>query len=154
MAARGCGIDPYVAAEAGESARSVLNALRNAATAKSHADRADYISEAQAELGNISAAKHPKLINAIQAKLLALQGRGGDTSVAHVGAGAVVEQMVELVTKARLAVVVVVAVEHPELLEHLILSRAKPCATARQQAAAGQTVGGAPVIIRAEGGRA
>jgi|GEM_PF-3948541 len=39
---------------------------------------------------SISPAKHGKLVNALQAKLLALQGRGGDTEVAHLTPGEIV----------------------------------------------------------------
>jgi hypothetical protein len=90
MAAKAVGIDPYMAAEAGENARAAINAIRNAAKTKHPKDRAEYIREAQNELRTISAAQHPKLVNALQAKVLALQGRGGDTAVAHVEPGEMV----------------------------------------------------------------
>ncbi len=90
MAAKAVGVDPYLAAEAGENARVAINAIRNAAKTKTPKDRAGYIREAQNELRAISAAQHPKLVNALQAKLLALQGRGGDTAVAHVEPGEMV----------------------------------------------------------------
>jgi hypothetical protein len=90
MAAKAIGIDPYMAAEAGENARAAINAIRNAAKTKQPKDRAEYIREAQNELRTISAAQHPKLVNALQAKLLALQGRGGETEVAHVAPGEMV----------------------------------------------------------------
>ncbi|MDX2143016.1 MAG: hypothetical protein SFV19_06655 [Rhodospirillaceae bacterium] len=45
---------------------------------------------AQDELRSISPRQHPELVSAIQAKLLALQGRGGDTEIAHVTPGEVV----------------------------------------------------------------
>jgi hypothetical protein len=90
MAAKAVGIDPYLAAEAGENARAAINAIRNAAKTKQPKDRAGYIREAQNELRTISAAQHPKLVNALQAKLLALQGRGGDSAVAHVAPGEMV----------------------------------------------------------------
>ncbi len=90
LAAKAVGIDPYLAAEAGENARAAINAIRNAAKTKQPKDRAEYIREAQSELRTISAAKHPKLVNALQAKMLALQGRGGDTELAHLTPGEVV----------------------------------------------------------------
>ena len=90
MAAKAVGIDPYLAAEAGENARAAINAIRNAAKTKQPKDRAGYIREAQSELRTISAAQHPKLVNALQAKMLALQGRGGDTEVAHLTPGEMV----------------------------------------------------------------
>jgi hypothetical protein len=74
MAAKAVGIDPYLAAEAGENAKAALNAIRNAAKTKNTKDRAGYIREVQSELRSISPGKHGKLVNAIQAKLLALQG--------------------------------------------------------------------------------
>jgi hypothetical protein len=90
MAAKATGIDPYLAAEAGENARAALNAMRNAAKAKSPKDRAGFIRDAQNELRAISPARHGKLVNSMQAKLLALQGRGGDREIAHLTPGEVV----------------------------------------------------------------
>jgi GH24 family phage-related lysozyme (muramidase) len=90
MAAKAIGVDPYLAAEGGENARAAINAIRNAAKTKQSKDRAEYVREAQNELRAISAAQHPKLVNALQAKLLALQGRGRDTEVAHVAPGEMV----------------------------------------------------------------
>jgi hypothetical protein len=90
MAAKAIGIDPDLAAEAGDGARAAINTIRHAAKAKSPKERAALIRTAQLELRSINAAKHPKVINAIQARLLALQGRGGDTEVAHLTPGEVV----------------------------------------------------------------
>lgn len=90
MAAKAVGIDPDLAVNAGDSARSAINALRHAAKAKNAKDKAALIREAQKELQSISAAKHPKLVNALQARPLALQGRGQDTEVAHVEPGEMV----------------------------------------------------------------
>ena len=90
MAAKAVGIDPYLAAEGGENARAAINAIRNAAKTKTAKDRAGFIREAQAEVRSISAAQHPKLVNALQARVLALQGRGGDTEIAHLTPGEVV----------------------------------------------------------------
>jgi|GEM_PF-4248699 len=90
MAAKAVGIDPYMAAEAGENARAALNAIRNAQKTKHANDRAGYVREAQAELRAISPQQHPQLVNALNAKLLALQGRGGDTEIAHLTPGEVV----------------------------------------------------------------
>jgi hypothetical protein len=90
MAAKSVGIDPYLAAEAGEGAKSAINAIRHAAKTKNPQDRAALIRQAQVELRTINAARHPKVVNAIQARLLALQGRGGDTEIAHVTPGEVV----------------------------------------------------------------
>jgi hypothetical protein len=57
---------------------------------KNAKDKAALIRDAQKELQGISAAQHPKLVNALQARLLAMQGRGGDTEIAHVTPGEVV----------------------------------------------------------------
>jgi hypothetical protein len=89
MAAKDVGIDPYLAADAGEDARSILAALRRAKTAKG-AEKAKHISAAQTELRKLSPQQHGKLINALQAKVLALQGRGRDTAVAHLEPGEMV----------------------------------------------------------------
>lgn len=82
MAAKECGVDPYLAAEGGDDARAVLASIRKAKAAKGP-EKAKHIKAAQTELRNLSPKRHGKLINALQAKLLALQGRGGDTEVAH-----------------------------------------------------------------------
>jgi cellobiose-specific phosphotransferase system component IIA len=89
LAAKSVGIDPDLAAEAGDSAKAALNALRSAKASKS-SDRIKHIRAAQAELKSIDVKQHPKLVNAIQAQLLALQGRGGDTEIAHLTPGEVV----------------------------------------------------------------
>jgi hypothetical protein len=89
MAAKEVGIDPYLAADAGEDVRSVLAALRRAKTAKG-AEKAKHIAAAQTELRKLNPQQHGKLVNALQAKVLALQGRGGDTAVAHLAEGELV----------------------------------------------------------------
>ncbi|MDX2143014.1 MAG: hypothetical protein SFV19_06645 [Rhodospirillaceae bacterium] len=90
MAAKDCGIDPELTAEAGDTATAVLNAIRRARKAKTPAQKAEHVRAAQDELRRISPRQHPELVSAIQAKLLALQGRGGDTEIAHVTPGEVV----------------------------------------------------------------
>jgi hypothetical protein len=89
MAVKDIGVDPYLAAEAGEDARSIIAALRRAKTAKGQ-EKAKHIAAAQTELRKLSPQQHGKLINALQAKVLALQGRGGDTAVAHLEPGEMV----------------------------------------------------------------
>jgi lysozyme len=89
MAAKDVGVDPYLAADAGEDARSILAALRHAKTAKGP-EKAKHIAAAQTELRKLNPRQHGKLINALQAKVLALQGRGGDTAVAHLEPGEMV----------------------------------------------------------------
>jgi hypothetical protein len=89
MAAKEVGIDPYLAADAGEDARGILAALRRATTAKGP-EKSKHIAAAQTELRKLNPKQHGKLINALQAKVLALQGRGGDTAVAHLEPGEIV----------------------------------------------------------------
>jgi hypothetical protein len=89
LAAKDVGIDPYLAAEAGEDARVILAALRRAKTAKGP-EKAKHIAAAQTELRKLNPQQHGRLINALQAKVLALQGRGGDTAVAHLEPGEMV----------------------------------------------------------------
>ncbi len=89
MAAKEVGIDPYLAAEAGDDARSVLAALRRAKTTKG-AEKAKHITTAQTDLRKLNPKQHGQLINALQAKALALQGRGRDTAVAHLEPGEMV----------------------------------------------------------------
>jgi hypothetical protein len=48
------------------------------------------IGEAQQQLRRISPRQHGELVSALQAKLLALQGRGGDSEIAHVTPGEMV----------------------------------------------------------------
>jgi lysozyme len=78
-----------LAADAGEDARSILAALGRAKTAKG-AEKAKHIAAAQTELRNLNPKQHGKLINALQAKVLALQGRGRDTAIAHLEPGEMV----------------------------------------------------------------
>jgi hypothetical protein len=83
------GIAPYLAADAGDDARSIIAALRRAEAAKGQ-EKAKHIAAAQTELRKLNPKQHGKLINALQAKVLALQGRGGDTAVAHLEPGEMV----------------------------------------------------------------
>lgn len=84
------GIDPHLAVEVGEDAQDVLSYLRDAAHAKSERAKATYVRKAQAHLKDICSRQHPDLVQAIQTKILALQGRGGDTELAHLTPGEVV----------------------------------------------------------------
>lgn len=89
LAAKDVGIDPYLAAEAGEDVRSVLAALRRAKTANAP-EKDKHIAVAQTELRKLNPKQQGNLISALQAKVLALQGRGGDTEVAHLEPGEMV----------------------------------------------------------------
>jgi hypothetical protein len=53
-------------------------------------EKSKHIAAAQTELRKLSPKQYGKLINALQAKVLALQGRGGDTAVAHLEPGEMV----------------------------------------------------------------
>ncbi|MSO99082.1 MAG: hypothetical protein EXR11_12835 [Rhodospirillaceae bacterium] len=62
LAAKAIGIDPELAAEAGENAKAAINAIRKAHKARSRADRAAFVSDAQAELKSINPSKHPNSV--------------------------------------------------------------------------------------------
>ena len=83
MAAQAVGIDPYLAAEAGDDPKNSLNLLRKARATKDLKLRAELIRDAQNELKYVDATAHPELVNAISAKLLALQGRGWRVTKTH-----------------------------------------------------------------------
>lgn len=90
LAARAIGIDPELATPAGDAARAVINLIRHAAKARTAQDKASLVRDAQAELRRISPARHGKLVGALQTQILALQGRGRDTRIAHVAPGEMV----------------------------------------------------------------
>ncbi|MCB2108893.1 MAG: hypothetical protein KDE14_14385 [Rhodobacteraceae bacterium] len=75
--------------------------LRKARATKDRKLRAELIREAQNELKYVDATAHPELVNAISAKLLALQGRGGDTEIAHVTLGEMVLHPDQLSARTR-----------------------------------------------------
>jgi len=83
------GIDPTAAADAGDQGAAILDNVSRAKATKGK-EQAKYIAVAQAGLRRLDEKKHTTLINGVQAKLLALQGRGGDTKVAHVTPGELV----------------------------------------------------------------
>jgi len=58
--------------------------LSDANSAEDSAEKTRSIRRAQKHLHTIDPSRHGKLIQQIQARLLAAQGRGGDTEVAHV----------------------------------------------------------------------
>jgi GH24 family phage-related lysozyme (muramidase) len=90
LAAKAVGIDPDLAVDAGDTARAAINLLRHASRTKQGKDRDNLIRQAQAEMKTLSAARHPQVYNAIQARLLALQGRGDEREIIHATAGEVV----------------------------------------------------------------
>lgn len=125
MAAKAVGIDPYLAAEAGEGAKAAINAIRHAAQTKNPKDRAVLIQQAQTELRSINAAQHPKVVNAFQSRLLALQGRGGDSEIAHLTPG---------------EVVIPRALQTAELMRQIVSLAARQGIDARQLIVGGQKV--------------
>lgn len=88
-AAKATGIDPYLAAPGGDAARAILHDI-NRAKATTGRERARYIANVNAGLRRLDAKTNAKFINAVQAKVLALQGRRGDTEIAHVTPGELV----------------------------------------------------------------
>ncbi|MCB2109285.1 MAG: hypothetical protein KDE14_16360 [Rhodobacteraceae bacterium] len=78
-----------------------MNLLRKARATKDLKLRAELIRDAQNELKYVDATAHPELVNAISAKLLALQGRGGDTEIAHVTPGEMVLHPDQLSARTR-----------------------------------------------------
>lgn len=84
------GIDPHLAVQAGEAAQDVLSYIRDAARAKTVKAKARYLRKAHAHINDVNAYEHPDLAQAMQMRILALQGRGGDTEVAHLTPGEVV----------------------------------------------------------------
>jgi len=90
MTANDLGVDPDLAAKAGPAAAKALGALSDANSAEDSAEKTRCIRRAQKHLRMIDPSRHGKLIQQIQARLLAAQGRGGDTEVAHVTPGELV----------------------------------------------------------------
>ncbi|MEQ8510084.1 MAG: hypothetical protein RIB43_13845 [Rhodospirillaceae bacterium] len=84
------GINPHLAVQAGETAQDVLSYIRDAARAKTKRAKARYLRKAQMHLKDVNADEHPDLMQAMQTRILALQGRGGDTELAHLTPGEVV----------------------------------------------------------------
>ncbi|MCB2107506.1 MAG: hypothetical protein KDE14_07390 [Rhodobacteraceae bacterium] len=80
MAAQAVGIDPYLAAEAGDDAKNALTLLRKARAAKDRATRAELIRDAQNELKYVDANKHPELFAAIDLRLRALEPKSRSTN--------------------------------------------------------------------------
>jgi len=90
MMASDLGIDPDLAAKAGPAAAKVLGALSDANNAEDSAEKTRCIRRAQKHLQTIDPTRHGPLVQQLQARLLAAQGRGGDTEVAHVTPGELV----------------------------------------------------------------
>jgi hypothetical protein len=78
MAANGAGIDPYLAAEAGEDATLSLRALRHALTLPAGPERREALATAARELRNIDPGRHGELVAAIAERIAEAEGRPTD----------------------------------------------------------------------------
>ncbi|MCB2106625.1 MAG: hypothetical protein KDE14_02940 [Rhodobacteraceae bacterium] len=79
MAAQAVGIDPDLAAAAGDDAYNALKLIRKARTVKDPKVRAEFIADARRELKYVDANRHPELFAAIEAKLHRIQNIGAGT---------------------------------------------------------------------------
>jgi len=84
------GIDADAVTEAGLPAWRTLTALQLAADSAEGPKRDRFLARAQDALRALDAKRHGKLLQQFQARLLALQGRGGDDEIAHVTDGELV----------------------------------------------------------------
>jgi hypothetical protein len=84
------GLDPDLAADAGEKVWDVLKSLRDAVGETDPQRQAKLVQRTQARLVKAGLSRHGELVQHIEARLLALQGRGGDTELAHLTPGEVV----------------------------------------------------------------
>jgi hypothetical protein len=64
--------------------------LQHAASAGEGPVRQQYLAQAQREIAKLNPARHRTVIHQLQSQVLAVQGRGGDTRIAHVTPGEVV----------------------------------------------------------------
>ncbi|MEQ8736709.1 MAG: hypothetical protein RIC29_17435 [Rhodospirillaceae bacterium] len=89
------GLDPDLAADAGEEVWDVLKSLRDATSATAPRRQAKLVRRTKTRLAKVLLSKaglsrHGELVQHIEAKLLTLQGRGGDTELAHLTPGEMV----------------------------------------------------------------
>lgn len=82
------GLDPGAVAAGGLAALQAFIALKRANDAGEGADRAQSLARVQEALRRLDPVAHGDLLQQIQSLTLALQGRNGDTEVAHVTPGA------------------------------------------------------------------
>jgi hypothetical protein len=80
-------LDREAKARPGDNAAALLQAARDAGGGDL---RMHYLARAQREIAKLNPTRHGPLIQRLQAQALALQGRGGDTRIAHVAPGEVV----------------------------------------------------------------
>ena len=84
------GLDPEAVASGGLAAMQILIALRRAKDAGEGSARAQLLERAQDALRGLDPAAHAGLLQQVQARILALQGRSGDTEIVHVTPGEIV----------------------------------------------------------------
>lgn len=84
------GLDPERVEAAGLPGLRALLALKQAAESSSDRKRDVYLTQLQGTLRLLQYRKHPERVRQLQARAMALQGRGGDTEVAHVTVGEIV----------------------------------------------------------------
>jgi hypothetical protein len=78
MAANAVGIDPYLAAEAGEDATPSLRALRHALSLPPGPEQQNALAAAAREMGSIDSTRHGALVTAITDKIAAAGGQSRD----------------------------------------------------------------------------
>jgi len=71
-------------------AMTIKSLLQRAKDAGDGALRMQYLEAVQKEIAKLDQAQHGRLINQLQGEILALQGRDGDTQIAHVTPGEIV----------------------------------------------------------------
>lgn len=81
------GLDPDAVATGGLAGLRAMMALRRATDAGEGAGRASSIARIQATLRSLDPVVHGDLLQQMQSRILALQGRNGDTEDAHVARG-------------------------------------------------------------------
>lgn len=84
------GLDPRAVVAGGLSALQALIALKRARDAGEGAVRAQLITRVQEAVRGLDPTVHGGLLQQIQSRVLALQGRGGDAEIAHVTPGEIV----------------------------------------------------------------
>jgi len=83
-------IPRQVAESGGERALTAMIAIKHAIDAGSGGLRMNYLADAQKHIARIDPARHGRLIQHLQANVVALGGRGGDREIAHVTPGEIV----------------------------------------------------------------
>jgi len=84
------GLDPEAVAAGGLAALQALIALKRAKDAGEGDARTQLLERAQDALRSLDPAVHANLLQQAQGRILALQGRGGDTEIVHVTPGEIV----------------------------------------------------------------